>query len=457
MEMSKFLISDYFTKNANLDIEQIRKKLFEINILSKDYVDDDLLLIYNKFENKNKTPLESECRSIILDRKTFDIVCYTCNTPILNFEAINYMMKKSKFPKEIYKCYEGSLLSAFNYNNKWYLSSRRCLDSKESVINEKSHFDMFEEIIKNDEFEDYNDFTKKLNKDYCYYFVLIHHQNEHNVDYETEFGDNYKKLCLAFVRNKNQKELNLSELELDFVSDNIFLPIKLDNLVTFDEENKNTNILDKPKNEGVIVKINNKYLKLQNINFQFYKAIGPKKNIYSGFINLYQNNKLLECFKTNVNFQNYKKIVNPLNTNESYDTVGIVDAVFKVLTSELFELYKLFWDNDGGHKNKELYEILPKEYKNILFHVRGIYMKKDFIRLGDIYNYLKTISSNDIENLIRIRKLMINWTKLNTKNENLNKFSGVSSKCDRVHYKLIAIYTNKLFPEIMPDDIPMNS
>ena len=155
MEMSKFLISDYFTKNANLDIEQIRKKLFEINILSKDYVDDDLLLIYNKFENKNKTPLESECRSIILDRKTFDIVCYTCNTPILNFEAINYMMKKSKFPKEIYKCYEGSLLSAFNYNNKWYLSSRRCLDSKESVINEKSHFDMFEEIIKNDEFEDY--------------------------------------------------------------------------------------------------------------------------------------------------------------------------------------------------------------------------------------------------------------------------------------------------------------
>ena len=181
------------------------------------------------------------------------------------------------------------------------------------------------------------------------------------------------------------------------------------------------------------------------------------KRIFTGFINLYQNNKLVECFKTNVNFQNYKKIVNPLNTNESYDTVGIVDAVFKVLTSELFELYKLFWDNEGGHKNKDLYEILPKEYKNILFHVRGIYMKKDIIRLGDIYNYLKSVSSNDIENLLRIRKLMINWTKLNTKNDNLKKFSGVSSKCDKVHYKLIAIYTNKLFPEIMPDDIPMNN
>ena len=139
---------------------------------------------------------------------------------------------------------------------------------------------MFEEIIKNDGFENFNDFTQKLNKDYCYYFILIHHQNEHNVDYQTEFGDNYKKLCLAFVRDKTQKELNPIELNLDFVSDNIFLPIKLDNLVTFDEENKNTNILDKPKDEGVIVKINNKYLKLQNINFQFYKAIGPKKNIY---------------------------------------------------------------------------------------------------------------------------------------------------------------------------------
>jgi hypothetical protein len=38
--------------------------------------------------------------------------------------------------------------------------------------------------------------------------------------------------------------------------------------------------------------------------------------------------------------------------------------------------------------------------------------------------------------------------------DNLKKFNSISNKCDKVHLKLTAIYTNILFPEIMPDDIP---
>ena len=37
-----------------------------------------------------------------------------------------------------------------------------------------------------------------------------------------------------------------------------------------------------------------------------------------------------------------------------------------------------------------------------------------------------------------------------------SKFNKISFKCDKVHFKLAAIYTNKLFPNIMPDDIPEN-
>ena len=46
---------------------------------------------------------------------------------------------------------------------------------------------------------------------------------------------------------------------------------------------------------------------------------------------------------------------------------------------------------------------------------------------------------------------MFNWTKVNT---DLSDFNKISSKCDKVHSKLASIYTNKLFPHIMPDDIP---
>jgi hypothetical protein len=36
----------------------------------------------------------------------------------------------------------------------------------------------------------------------------------------------------------------------------------------------------------------------------------------------------------------------------------------------------------------------------------------------------------------------------------LKNFRKISDKCDKVHSKLIAIYINKLFPEILPSDIP---
>ena len=54
---------------------------------------------------------------------------------------------------------------------------------------------------------------------------------------------------------------------------------------------------------------------------------------------------------------------------------------------------------------------------------------------------------------------MYNWVKLGSNkddknSEQLKKFNKISEKCDKVHFKLTAIFTNKLFPNIMQDDIP---
>lgn len=48
---------------------------------------------------------------------------------------------------------------------------------------------------------------------------------------------------------------------------------------------------------------------------------------------------------------------------------------------------------------------------------------------------------------------MFNWVKVNP---SVLDFGKISGKCDKVHLKLTAIYTNKLFPNIMPDDLPPN-
>ena len=464
MEQSTFLISDYISQNQQSNIDDLRENLFKKGILSKDYEDENLVLLYNRYENKKKNDMERECRSVILDRTSLDIVCYTCNTPITNITAINYIMKQSE-NMNIYNCYEGTLLSLFYHTDKWYLSSRRCLDSKNSILNEKSHYDMFIEVLNQDNIISLDEFTKELNKDYCYYFVLIHHNNMNLCDYSEKFGENYKKNCLAFVRNKeNQKEVDIENLKLDFLSENIFLPEKLDDLSSFDQDNKNYNFESSPKSEGVVIKVkendNYKLLKLQTLSYQFHKAIGPKKNIFKGLIHLYQENKLKEYFNTNVNFDSFKKIVNPTNTSESYDTIGIIDALFKVLTSEIFSLFKLMWNlKTNQHMNGELYKILPKEYKTVLFGLRGVYFKlksKDpsyYLKISNVYNYLKSIDSDNIEKLLRSRKLMFNLMKT-VNDEKIKIFNNISFRCDKVHLKLTAIYTNILFPEIMPDDIP---
>ena len=176
-----------------------------------------------------------------------------------------------------------------------------------------------------------------------------------------------------------------------------------------------------------------------------------------------------KCLHEYINHTQYlKKIVNPLNTHESFDTIGTIDALFKICTSELFELFKILWNiKTGKHLNIELYKLLPKEYKDIMFGIRGIYFKKkgklggnrveynemkDYhLQIKDIYQFLKDVPTERFCAFLKMRRLMFNWTKINT---DISDFNKISAKCDKVHFKLASIYTNKLFPNIMPDDIP---
>ena len=93
MESSKFLITNYINKSNSDNIEQLRNNLFKLGILSKDFPDDNMLLLFNRYETRNKAPLELECRSVIINRETFEIICYTCPTPIYNMDAVNYMLR----------------------------------------------------------------------------------------------------------------------------------------------------------------------------------------------------------------------------------------------------------------------------------------------------------------------------------------------------------------------------
>jgi len=459
--MTNFLLPSYIKNFDNKHIKDMQKKLFSLGVLSKDYPENNLILLYNQYNNEHKAPLELECRSVVINRDNFNIECYSCNTPLYNGSAANYMMFNQDKHKEMFVCYEGSLISLFNFNGIWYFSSRRnILNTNDKDNSSNPHYKMFSSVIEQDGFT-MSSFIENLDKNLTYHFVLIHHQNKNIINYEKQFGVNYKKLCFIFAREKEtNNEVNSEDVNCLFLSDNIFLPKKVENIESFDNTNTG-DITNEPENEGIIIKINNKLLKLQNVQYQFYKAIGPEKNLFKGFINLYQNNKLGQYFENNENTNKYKKIVNPIKTDESFDTIGTIDALFKVITKEIYQLFSILWETESGkHTNEHIYNILPSEYKTMMYNIRKQYFinkkKKLEFSFKNVYFYLKTMDVNAVEKFMRVRKLMLNLIRLKPKDKNVQEFGKTTNIEKRVLNKLCAIYTNKMFPEIMPDDLPPN-
>ncbi len=471
MNSPQHILSHYIKglNDKNNQVQDINKHLYQnYNIMTKVFPENDMTIYYNKYDSKHKTPMENATRSIILSNSSHKVICYTCPTPIYNMDAVQYLWRNQDKPRETYVCYEGSLISLFNYNNKWYTASRKNIynNKLEESLNGKednnNQYKMFLDILKQDNYNSIDEFTSKLNSQYSYHFVLIHHNNENIVNYTSQFGNEYKKLCFIFARNvESQVEIKPESTNPTFISDNIFFPKKLDETETQDfiSNLSNINITKQPEHEGIIIKLNNNILKLQSSAYQFHKAIGSEKNMYRGFLSLYQNNSLKNFFTADT--MKFKKIVNPLNPTESFDTIGIIDALFKVITSELYYLFYTLWNDKGEHLNKELYNKMPKEYKDMLFHIRGIFFAnkvkhvgdESILKMKDVYNFIKSVDTHIFEKFIRCRKLMLNWIRIE-KSSSVDSFTKTLHHSEKVYYKLSAIYTTKLFPEIMPDDMP---
>jgi len=474
MTKPNFLINKYIQDNKNNDIKD---KLYKEGIHMKNYEEEGLFMLYHKYEAPCTTTMQRECRSVIFDNKTCEMVAYSGEVPMLNKEGLSQLLLTTYNNYNVNISYEGALLSVFYHNNKWYVSTRRCLDSRESKFNsDKTHYDMFCDVILNDPYKQYENvegFFDNLDKNYSYYFVLIHHLNKILIDYTYKFGDNYTKACLINVRDKDQNILpNLTPL---FVhqswNKNFFVPEYV-SLKEFDQANCSLDYSNLPIVEGVILESidhttqKRMIFKLQTLHYQFYQATKlDNSNVLKGLLLLYKNDKLFNYLE-NPKLRNLRKISNLSNLQESYNIISVFGSIFKVCSVELLQLFKDLWDiKTGEHKNKMLYDILPKEYKEILFKVRGIYYDKkskflskkttevqefldSHLKFSDIYNLLKYIDINSLYSFLRMRKMMYNKCSNDSSNDLTKIFMNTSNKCSPQDMKLLDIITNNMFPDI---------
>jgi hypothetical protein len=484
----KFELNDIINNLEEKNYESLKNKLLSLSNNLSINIDknSDLVILSNNFtkNNVNNTNLEKECRSIILNKKDLSIVCYTHDNIFYNEEAKNYVLNKDiTETQKIYECYEGTMLTIYYFEDKWRMSTRKCLRSDISYwSSDKTHNDMFLETLG----DSFINFTKLLNKNNYYMFTLVHHENKNIIDYSFKFDNKeYKKIVHVMTRdNKNHKEVDDTEtykrLENKY---GIVLPKEHKDYTLLDNENNTETIKLPLKFGGLIIKNFNKetgktdLLKLETNSYQMMSVLQPNtNNIYKSFVELYQNDMLkkhLEYFPGNT------KMKNPIYDEIPYDTIGIVDATFKVLTSELFELFKMLWDiRDCSHKNKDLYKLLPHEYTTVLYKIRGIYyLKKEKyinrkntkdnntnqnsniqttynLRIFDIYSLLKNYDTKNLLKLIYSRKNLKN--KIDTKeDENYEELRKISLKCDRISLKMIAILTNNMYPEDNNLNVPV--
>ena len=307
MNKPHFLINDYLENTFNTEsLHNFKNDLYKKGILSKYYDKDKLLLIYTNYNTVITSQLQRECRSLVIDIEKLKIISYSCETPLLNNEGYEYLNNNTI--DIVRACYEGTFISIFNNNDIWYMSTRKSIQNQDSEL-KCLHYDMFIDILKLNNYENFNDFCKTLDKNHSYYYTLIHHANKNVIDYTDLFGNNYMKLCLSSIRNNDMTEINIHEnilYSFDLLSESIFKSqdTTYENFIEY-----NKIIHNKPFDEGIIIRsydnISNKFklIKLQSLTYQFYKINAV--NINQSLLFLYQNNKLYDYLYINIHKKNF--------------------------------------------------------------------------------------------------------------------------------------------------------
>lgn len=438
--------------------ENLKKALPDITIKDND---ENIALIANKYKvnNFDISELEQECKNIFIDKNNLKLLVYSNNNIFYNDEANNFLLKnkiEENFKKEIYESFEGTTLTLYNFKGKWNLSTRKCLDSEKSKWSSNlSFYNLFCDSI-NMPFED---FTNNLNPNYYYFFVLLHHKNINLIDYTLRFGKNYKKILHIMTRKSDtHKEVDLEDPSQFINKMNLLKPEKLNDYELINNSNK-LNKIELPINlEGIIIKLTHNetkktyLLKIQTNSYKILNKLNPRfNNILKTFIALYKNELLKEHL---IYFPDNKNVLLKTDNKElEFDTIGIIDGIFKVLTSELFELFKSLYNlRDCSQKNKILYDILPLEYKIILYKIRGVYFeKKDLLskvknkdnnfnykkynlKIIDIYNLLKKYDIDLFLKLLSSRLLIIKKPE----------FSSISNRCENNLLNIANIFNNNI-------------
>ncbi len=419
------LINSLREKDTDLTFEGLKTELnrrddndeqyYHINIKET----EDLCILYyndlptiNEGRDKRVVELEKSCRSIIIDKSNLRPIGSQFNRIMYNSDAIDFVnaSKVDWSNVVIQKCYEGTMLLVFNHNGKWYVSTRRCINSEESTwVRNKSYREMFDEAM-----DGKLDFSS-LDPSLVYHFVLIHYKNKNIVNY-SDLGEEYKEIFHILTTEKyTMNEVDFKVNGVQKVEEEKFSSIDslLDTLSGISQQNEYQH---KITTEGYVLRIydGEKYksrfcvAKLQTDIYQTLMKMKPNNNnIYQSYLELYQKNKLTEFL--------------PYFSKFNTELTKRIHTAMRNVAKEILDLYHC----TRQKKNPKIYNDLTEQYKKVLYGLHGLYIqhrKHDFadssdsngklsksINVHDVYHFLKNLPPHELRQVFYERtKLMEN-------------------------------------------------
>ena len=193
------------------------------------YKNDLILLSYNlnvAMENGIKIdftdPIVKECRGIILNKNTFDVVCY----PFSKFGNYteSYADKIDWLSAKIQEKIDGSLMKLYYYNNKWNWSTSGMIDAKDAPVSDDK---MFYDLVKSA--TNYIDIDfNSLDKDNTYMFELVSPLKRIVVQ--------YNQTLLYHIGTRNNKTGKELSVDIGIRKPKEYNYLSLDECVKFVEE-----------------------------------------------------------------------------------------------------------------------------------------------------------------------------------------------------------------------------
>jgi hypothetical protein len=173
-----------------------------------------LVLLHNTYKRTDVEAFQDlydECRSVVLDFEAplgENVVVSLSNAIPVRMALEDY--KTVMRPDDIAQVsYEGTTISVYYHRDQWHFSTASCpsVAASRYAHPTKRHGTMLDETLLamfpgETEETVRGRLTAVLNPDHAYYFILVHHENTHIMNY----GEGYKKLVHIQTRDKATME-----------------------------------------------------------------------------------------------------------------------------------------------------------------------------------------------------------------------------------------------------------